>query len=113
MRICKLMASAALATALMASAVLMAFAPAANANTYDVNGLGLSAIRTDASNKVSSTVTELVMLGTYADDPGAIAGPVSPPNVVLTGGGSNIFGMDGMLNNTRSPIRNWNWLYFC
>ena len=53
---------------------------------------------TDASNKVIS-ITGTV--GTYTGnsfDPGAISGPVSPPNVVLTGGGSNIFGMDGMLN---------------
>ena len=99
MRMSKLMASAALATAVVAGAVLMAFAPAANANTYSVTGLGLSAIfTTDASNNVIS-ITGTV--GTYAGDsydPGAIAGPVSPSDIVFTGGGTNIFGMDGMLN---------------
>ena len=73
----------------------------ANANVYNVTGLGLDAvITTDASDNVISMIGSV---GTWPGDtqnPGAILGPVSPANIVFTGGGTNIFGLDGKFFGT-------------
>lgn len=79
----------------------------ANANVYLVDGLGLSAkITTDAGNNVISIAGSV---GTYPGDlqnPGVISGPVSPANIVFTGGGTNIFGLDGKLFPTAPYFTN-------
>jgi len=68
----------------------------ANAGVYDVTGLGLDAIiTTDAGNNVIGITGTVGAWPGDLQNPGAIDAPVSPSNIVFTGGGTNVFGLDG------------------
>jgi hypothetical protein len=75
----------------------LTFGTQAYANVYTVEGLGLDAtITTDAGNNVIAITGTVGTFAGDSQDPGAISGPVSPANIVFTGGGTNIFGLDGL-----------------